>query len=59
MEIEFDLKKDQINRAKHGLSLAESEFFEWETATVREDVREAYEEQRFCATGFIGARVPA
>jgi uncharacterized DUF497 family protein len=57
MEIEFDPAKDRLNRARHGLSLVETEHFEWETARVREDDREDYGEPRFGATGFIGDRI--
>jgi len=54
---EFDPAKDESNLDKHGLSLADAEFFEWETAVVREDTRKQYAEQRFEATGLIGERL--
>lgn len=57
MNYEFDQAKDENNLDKHGLSLAEAEFFEWETAVVREDTRKQYAEQRFEATGYIGDRL--
>ena len=57
MTIEFDPAKDVSNLAKHGLSLAEAEGFEWETAMVREDTRNVYGEQRFEAIGYIGNRL--
>ncbi|WP_454732354.1 MULTISPECIES: BrnT family toxin [Cupriavidus] len=57
MRIEFDSAKDEINRAKHGMSLAEAESFEMDTATVQDDDRFPYGEARFIATGLIGERV--
>ena len=46
MNYEFDPSKDESNLDKHGLSLADAEDFEWETAVVREDTRKQYAEQR-------------
>lgn len=57
MEYEFDPAKDESNSDKHGLSLADADGFEWETAVVREDTRRQYAEQRFEATGYIGDRL--
>ena len=57
MDSEFDPAKDDGNLDKHGLSLADAEGFEWETAVVREDARQRYAEQRFEATGLIGDRL--
>jgi uncharacterized DUF497 family protein len=57
MDYEFDTAKDESNLDKHGLSLADTEGFEWETAVVREDTRKQYAEQRFEATGLIGDRL--
>ncbi len=57
MNYEFDPAKDASNLDKHGLSLAAVDGFEWDTAVVREDAREAYGEQRFEATGYIGERL--
>lgn len=57
MDYEFDPAKDDSNFDKHGLSLADAEGFEWETAVVREDIRTQYAEQRFEATGYIGQRL--
>ncbi|WP_175772514.1 BrnT family toxin [Paraburkholderia phenazinium] len=55
--IEFDPAKDQINRSKHGVSLALAESFEWDSAIDALDDRHAYGEQRFIAYGMIGDRV--
>ncbi|WP_338860983.1 BrnT family toxin [Mycetohabitans rhizoxinica] len=57
MDYEFDPTKDDSNLDKHGLSLADAEFFEWETAVVRGDTRKEYAEQRFEAMGYIGERL--
>lgn len=57
MNYEFDPVKDESNLDKHGLSLADAEGFEWETAVVREDTREQYAEQRLEATGLIADRL--
>lgn len=42
---------------KHGVSLADADGFEWETAVVREDARKQYAEPRFEAKGYIGDRL--
>lgn len=55
--IEFDPAKDQVNRSKHGVSLALAESFEWSSAIDALDDRYAYGEQRFIAYGLIGDRV--
>lgn len=57
MDYEFDPAKDDGNLDKHGLSPADAEGFEWETAVVREDARKRYAEQRFEAMGLIGDRL--
>jgi uncharacterized protein len=57
MRVEFDPAKDEINRAKHGVSLAQAKGFDWETALEREDNRFDYGELRFVAIGFIDARL--
>ncbi|HHW4681342.1 MAG TPA: BrnT family toxin [Xylella taiwanensis] len=57
MHYEFDPAKDESNLDKHGVSLADADGFEWETAVIREDTRKQYAEQRFEATGYIGQRL--
>jgi uncharacterized protein len=57
VEIEFDPVKDDINRAKHGISLADATRFDWDTALEREDDRFDYGETRFVAIGLIDARL--
>lgn len=57
VNIQFDPAKNEINRVKHGISLAEASGFEWETALEREDDRFDYDELRFVAIGLIGSRL--
>ena len=57
MRVEFDPAKDEINRAKHGVSLQEATGFEWDTALEREDDRFDYGEVRFVAIGLIRANL--
>ena len=57
MKIEFDPAKDDINRAKHGMSLDAAANFEWDTALEREDNRFDYGEIRFVAIGLIDYRL--
>ena len=54
---EFDPAKDESNLDKHGLSLADADGFEWETAVVCEDGRQLYAEPRFEAKGYIRDRL--
>ena len=53
MDIEFDPQKDEANRAKHGLSLADGELMDLSTATVVPDDRANYRERRYRAFGRI------
>jgi len=57
MEIEFDPDKDAANVAKHGISLAQAQHFDWDTAFIWPDDRFAYDELRMTGWGFIGADV--
>ena len=57
MRTEFDLEKDEINQAKHGISLAQASEFDWESALERVNDRFEYGEVRFVAIGLIGSRV--
>lgn len=57
MLIEFDTAKDRANRAKHGISLAAAESFEWDSAVIDPDTRFEYGEERFQGLGLIGNRV--
>jgi uncharacterized DUF497 family protein len=51
MALDFDLKKDAQNQKDHGLSLAEADGFDFETAIIVEDDRGHYGELRFFAIG--------
>lgn len=55
MRIEFDPAKDEMNRAKHGVSLKAADRFDWHTALEREDDRFDYGESRFVAIGWVDA----
>ena len=44
MIIDFDLAKDKLNRARHGLSLAFARKLVWEEALVWLDYRYEYDE---------------
>ena len=57
MRVEYDRAKDDVNRAKHGISLQAATGFNWDTALEREDDRFDYGEARFVAIGLIGARL--
>lgn len=46
MRIEFDPLKDQLNRAKHGLSLALARDLDWDAALAWRDERFDYDERR-------------
>ena len=56
-EITFDPLKDQLNRHKHGISLAEARLLDWEHADLWLDMRHDYGEPRQCGTGRIGVRL--
>ena len=58
MDFECDPVKYESSLEKHGLSLADADGFDWESAVVREDTREQYAEPRFEAKGYIGDRLP-
>ena len=57
VEIDFDPAKDNINRQKHGVSLADAARMDIDTAFVVPDERYAYGEARFQAYGLIGGRL--
>ncbi len=57
VRIEFDPAKDDINRAKHGMSLDTAANFDWDTALEREDDRFDYGEIRFVAIGLINSHL--
>ena len=57
MEIEFDPVKDQINQAKHSVSLAAAAEIDLGQAIVIEDRRFDYGEPRFIAYAAGGGRL--
>jgi uncharacterized DUF497 family protein len=57
VDVEFDAEKDEINRRKHGLSLADAALIDFDTAAYEPDERRAYGEDRYRAYGLIGGRL--
>ena len=57
MEITFDSAKDEINIAKHGISLANAALIEWDAALTWPDVRKNYGEDRMAGIGYIAQRL--
>jgi hypothetical protein len=57
LTIEFDRGKNIANVAKHGVDMAASAEFDFETAVTWTDTRRSYGEMRTIALGFIGHRL--
>ena len=57
VNVEFDSVKNDINRAKHDVSLTAASGFDWDTAIERGDDRFDYDEVRFVAIGLIESRL--
>jgi len=57
MEIEFDADKDAANQAKHGVSLGEALWLEWDTLLAMEDRRRCYGERRMLGYALMGERL--
>ena len=57
MKYEFDPAKNTSNITKHGLSLEDAQWLEWDTAYILEDTRKAYSERRYQALGLIEERL--
>jgi uncharacterized DUF497 family protein len=55
VEIEFDPVKDQINLAKHRISLAAAADIDLDSAIIIEDTRFDYGEARFLAYALLPA----
>lgn len=49
MRVEFDPAKDELNQAKHGVSLALARRLDWDAALVWVDDRFDYDETRMIA----------
>jgi uncharacterized DUF497 family protein len=58
-DISFDPAKSQRNIASRGISFEVADQFEWDTATIAEDLRKEYGERRFQALGLIAGRLHA
>jgi uncharacterized DUF497 family protein len=54
---DWDEAKRAINIAKHGLDFASMEFFAWDLAIVRADLRHHYGEVRLIATAPLAGRI--
>jgi uncharacterized DUF497 family protein len=57
MILEWDEKKNRVNRIKHGLDFAILYDFVWEGALIVPDKRRAYGEPRLLAYGLLGDRL--
>ncbi|PPD47931.1 MAG: hypothetical protein CTY13_05205 [Methylobacter sp.] len=57
MNITFDSTKDDANQIKHGCSLSDAHFIEWETLVFKLDDRFHYGEIRFVGYAYIGLRL--
>lgn len=56
MNFEWDSRKAEANRAKHGVAFTEAQRFEFDAAYEYED-RDSHGELRIVAIGLIGDRV--
>lgn len=57
MDFEWDEEKRRTNLAKHGLDFADAAMMDWSRATIFEDVRTDYGEQRYWAFGMWDGRM--
>jgi uncharacterized DUF497 family protein len=57
VKITFDPAKDDANRAKHGVSLAEARRLDWDELLAIPDDRRQYGEPRWIGYAPIGQRV--
>jgi len=57
MEITYDLEKSAKNVLERDLPFSEAAHFNWHTATLKEDQRKNYPEQRFVAVGYLEDRL--
>lgn len=57
MDVAFDPDKDSENKRKHGISLSEAAFMDWDGALVWQDNRKDYGEIRIVALAPIGERL--
>jgi len=54
---EWDEAKRQATLFTRGIDFADMDRFDWATATVKRDIRRAYDETRFVSIGYIGDRL--
>jgi len=57
MKIDFDPDKDDANRSKHDLSLADAASLDWETLLEKRDTRRDYGEERMIGYALMGERL--
>jgi len=57
IEITYDLEKNAKNVLERDLSFSKVAYFNWYTATLKEDQRKNYLEQRFEAIGYLEDRL--
>jgi uncharacterized DUF497 family protein len=57
MKIDFDPEKDESNRSKHGLSLADAVALDWETLLAKRDLRREYGEERMIGYALMADRL--
>lgn len=57
MNVTFDSAKDAVNRAKHGVSLAQAVELEWDAMLSWPDLRRDYGEQRLVGLAPIESRL--
>ncbi|MBS0300367.1 MAG: BrnT family toxin [Proteobacteria bacterium] len=57
MKVICDAAKDAINKEKHGVSLTEATFIDWDAALTWQDMRHNYGELRMIALAPIGERL--
>lgn len=57
MKVICDAAKDAINKEKHGVSLTEAAFIDWDDALIWQDMRRNYGETRMIALAPIGERL--
>ena len=57
MKFAFDPDKNAVNLAKHGVSLSEAQYLDWNTLLAKEDNRSDYCEQRMISYAVMGVRL--
>lgn len=59
MDIEFDPAKSERNRRERGFGFEDADGFDFTTALIWVDSRNAYPETRYAALGFVQGRLHA